>query len=215
LDQKSKQAFTSLHCLWSAHNPLYIDILLKILIQIKAPTNIPNINSLPPKMHYRNKSTDNANEDWSEILTVTTGASIKTPLQLRLAPADPAPVEVDVNKALSAQDLQALKRQDPFLYYSIPGVRDAAVRFSSDAVDMHQLAQDGLRRYCASCPASIQTTAANEESAKVKRCTRVSFECHADLLLEDLLDDEDMDLELRLNDLHLGRLDDVLADLFR
>ncbi|KAL7430630.1 hypothetical protein ACHAXM_002285 [Skeletonema potamos] len=173
----------------------------------------------PPSsnMHYRNKSTDTANEEWSEILAVTTGASITTPLQMRLAPADPTPVEVDVNKGLSAQDLQALKKQDPFLYYSIPGVRNAAVRFNADADNMHQLAQDGLRRNCASCPASMQGTATNEESAKVKRCTRVSFECHTDLLLEDLMEDEDidMDLEKRLNNLRLGRLDDVLADLFR
>jgi hypothetical protein len=134
---------------------------------------------------------------------------------MRLAPADPFPVEVDVNKALSAQDLQALKKQDPFLYYSIPGVRNAAVRFNADAVDMHQLAQDGLRRNCASCPASIQTVATkSEESAKVKRCTRISFECHTDLLLEDLMDDEDgndMDMLKRLND---SRIEEDWVTLF-
>ena len=168
-------------------------------------------------MHYRNKSTDTANEEWSEILTITTGSSTTTPLQMRLAPADPTPVEVDVNKALSAQDLQALKKKDPFLYYSIPGVRNAAVRFNANAVDMHQLAQDGLRRNCASCPASIQTAAATsvEESAKVKRCTRISFECHTDLLLEDLMNDDgediDMDMLKRLND---SRLEEDWMTLF-
>jgi hypothetical protein len=143
-------------------------------------------------MHYENKSSDTANEEWSEIRTVTTGDSTTTPL-LRLAPTDPTPVEVDVNVAISAQDLQAIKKQDPFLYYSIPGVRDAAVHFNADAVDMHQLAQEGLRRNGASYPASIQSAAASD-TAKVKRCTRVSFECHTDLLLNDLIDDDDIDI---------------------
>ncbi len=127
-----------------------------------------------------------------------------------MASADPTPVEVDVNKALSAQDLLCLKKQDPFLYYSIPGVRNATVRL--DTVDMHQLAQDSLRRNCASCPASIQTSDTSDAVAKVKRCTRVSFECHADLLLEDLFDDNfDMDMD----DISLERMDGVLAELFR
>jgi hypothetical protein len=95
---------------------------------------------------YRNKSSDTANEEWFEILTLTTRASITSELQLRLATADPPPDETDVNKALSAQDLQSLKKQDPFLSYAIPGVRDATVGFNSDAVDMHQVSQDGLRR---------------------------------------------------------------------
>ncbi len=70
-------------------------------------------------------------------------------------------------------------------------------------------------------------TSSVEESAKVKRCTRISFECHTDLLLDDLweglIDDDvmdrideeiNMDLLKRLNDIGLGN-DDVLADLFR
>lgn len=165
-----------------------------------------------PNRRSNAKSIDTANEEWSEILAVTTEASITTPLQLRLAPGDPTPLEIDVNTALSAQDLQCLKKQDPFLYYSIPGVRNASVRL--DAVDMHQLAQDGLRRKCASCPASIQIADASttDAVAKVKRCTRVSFECHVDLLLEDLFDDH---VDMDMGDISLGRMDGVLAELFR
>jgi hypothetical protein len=170
------------------------NVHLKIVGTVKEnkQTSSPTINNLPPKMHYENKSSDTANEEWSEIRTVTTGDSTTTPL-LRLAPTDPTPVEVDVNVAISAQDLQAIKKQDPFLYYSIPGVRDAAVHFNADAVDMHQLAQEGLRRNGASYPASIQSATASD-TAKVKRCTRVSFECHTDLLLNDLIDDDDIDI---------------------
>jgi hypothetical protein len=136
-------------------------------------------------VHCRNKSpVDTANEEWSQILAVGVEAST----MVRSAPEDPTPVEVDVNKALSEQDLRSLKQRDPFLYYSIPGVREATVRLKS--VDMHQLAQDGLRRVCASCPASIQTAAAStsETVARVQRRTRISFECPADALVEDLMD---------------------------
>ena len=64
--------------------------------------------------------------------------------RVRTATADPTPTQVDVNKSISAQDLKSLKKQDPFLYYSIPGVRDAAVRLEHADIDMYQVAQNGL-----------------------------------------------------------------------
>ena len=111
-----------------------------------------------------------------------------------------------MDKSLSVQDLQSLKKRDPFLYYSIPGVRQATVRRRE--VDIHKLAQDGLRRECVSCPASIQTNTESEPVAKVKRCTRVSFECPADLLMEDLME-KHME-KFAADD---SRLDDLLTDL--
>jgi hypothetical protein len=116
-----------------------------------------------------------------------------------LAPADPTPVEVDVDKALSAQDLRSIKKRDPFLYYSIPGLREAAVR--QKRVDMYELAQDGLRRDCASC-------SYNETIAKVKRHTRISFECPADVLMEDLVGDHTGE------SFNESRLDGFLSELF-
>eukprot|EP00984_Skeletonema_dohrnii_P026295 scaffold15605_cov78-Skeletonema_dohrnii-CCMP3373.AAC.2 len=156
------------------------------------------------------KSIDNANDEWPEILKLAS----------RLSPANPAPTEVDVDKSLSAQDLKSLKKRDPFLYYSIPGVRDATVRLEHADVDMHQIAQIGLKmkRYCQShsCPASIQTSFTSEPVAKVKRCTRISFECHVDLLLD--LDELTEDLA----DMNMGKAsedccqsdDDYLSDDF-
>ena len=47
---------------------------------------------------------------------------------VRTATADPTPTQVDV------------KKQDPFLYYSIPGVHDAALRH-----EHVQVAQNGLK----------------------------------------------------------------------
>ena len=139
---------------------------------------------------------DAANEEWYEIPTI---GSFQ-----RVTQADPTPKLVEMDYSLSAQDLASLKKRDPFLYYSIPGVRDATIRKMGHAVDMHQVAQNGLKRYCHSCPASISTSCTRSESvAKVKRCTRVSFECPVDLLidLDELSDDfADMDMEKALAD---------------
>ncbi|KAL7432668.1 hypothetical protein ACHAXM_003953 [Skeletonema potamos] len=104
------------------------------------------------------KSINSTNEECSEILNV---AWMKLLQKLF----------VKVNKSLSARDLQSLKEQGPFLYYSIPGVREATIRLEN--VDMHQIAQNGLGRGCQSCrPASIQTDASTSEPImKVKRYT--------------------------------------------
>ena len=65
-----------------------------------------------------NNKIDTAIEEWPENQTFASA--------WRLAPAEPTPKEVEVNNSLSAKDLKSLKKRDPFLYYSIPGVRDAA-----------------------------------------------------------------------------------------
>ena len=135
--------------------------------------------------HQRNYSTDTANEEWPEMIASDFSTLTFVSSQHRLSPANPTPKIVEVSNSLSAQDLKSLKKEDPFLYYSIPGVRDATVRL--EHVDMHQVAQNGLKRYCQSCPGEIQTSCASEPVAKVERCTRVSFEYHTDLLLEDQL----------------------------
>eukprot|EP00984_Skeletonema_dohrnii_P004603 scaffold1634_cov118-Skeletonema_dohrnii-CCMP3373.AAC.1 len=145
------------------------------------------------------KSIDTANGEWPEILKLAS----------RLSPANPAPTEVNVDKSLSAQDLKYLKKRDPFLYYSIPGVRDATIRLEHADVDMHQIAQNGLKRCC-------HTSFTSEPVAKVKRCTRISFECHIDLLLD--LDELTDDLDLA--DMNMGKAsedccqpdDDYLSD---
>lgn len=79
-----------------------------------------------------------------------------------------APEKQITVKDLSSQDLGELKKNDPFLYYSIPQVRKAKF-----------LQQDQ------SSPLHIQ----GDEAQKVTRQSRLSFECHGDLLLDDLLID--------------------------
>uniref|UniRef100_A0A7S2L8L5 Uncharacterized protein n=1 Tax=Skeletonema marinoi TaxID=267567 RepID=A0A7S2L8L5_9STRA len=145
------------------------------------------------------KSIDTANNEWPEILKLAS--------RLSPANANPTATEVNVDKSLSAQDLKHLKKRDPFLYYSIPGVRDATIRLEHADVDMHQIAQNGLKRCC-------QTSFTSEPVAKVKRCTRISFEYPADMLLDldELTDD--------LADMNMGKAsedccqpdDDYLSD---
>ena len=98
---------------------------------------------------------------------------------------------------LSEEDLKTLKKQDPFLYYSIPAVRNAAVR--NREVDMASLRSgsgdtsrqasscsvqlDDFESYASSAAAAAATTTST--STKVERKSCISFEGHVDLLLED------------------------------
>ena len=119
--------------------------------------------------------------------------------------------EIDTKDINTTDDLKAIKKHDPFAYYSIPAVRSAKVLFKDDMdVDMSNLQESGLRRNCTSCPSRMQTSRArpvktsrnddweqeqqeeepqSSSTQKVSRSTRISFECHPDLILDDLLDE--------------------------
>jgi hypothetical protein len=71
--------------------------------------------------------------------------------------------------SLSSTALAKLKDEDPFMYYSIPTVRLAEL--SGNAVDAASLAGQA------------------DTSVSISRQARISFECHPDLLLQDLTDD--------------------------
>ena len=66
---------------------------------------------------------------------------------------------------MNAHELESLKLQDPFMYYSIPSVRRATVL-------MNEVDSSDLK--CS-------------DSSKVTRKSSITFECHPDLLLEDVL----------------------------
>ena len=152
-----------------------------------------------------NNKIDTAIEEWPENQTFASA--------WRLAPAEPTPKEVEVNNSLSAKDLKSLKKRDPFLYYSIPGVRDAAIlqMGHDDDVDMHQVAQNGLQRHCQTCPATMETSCTSQPVTKVKRCTRVSFECHGDLLI----DLDELVKDFAGMDVEKGLADDPFDSLFK
>ena len=77
--------------------------------------------------------------------------------------------EIDIRQ-FNVDDLKLLKKQDPFLYYSIPAVNKA--KLTSKTVDHNQVLQD-----------AVQHPSTN---ALVSRRSRFSTECHAALTFEDL-----------------------------
>ena len=120
--------------------------------------------------------------------TSSTEQEVQTTLIAPVHTQEPEPLEVDISN-LTADDLQAMKEHDAFLYYSIPSVRRAQTLRLQD-VDMSRLEQEDdlsmiQRQRRSSCSSSrIELT---PSKTTVKRQTRVSFECHTDLLMEDLL----------------------------
>jgi len=119
------------------------------------------------------------NGEYVTILTVPTKGAAST---------DEAPKRVIDTRNFSEEDLEALKKQDPFLYYSIPTVRNAVLRRCSAAHVTTtrrnpEPARSRSRR--ASCPSRV-------ESSMVERKSCISFECHTDLLLEDCMDDAEL-----------------------
>lgn len=78
---------------------------------------------------------------------------------------------LDVDR-ITSDDLAALKTSDPFMYYSIPSIREAELRCESVNISTIIPAADGSR--------------ARADEGKVTRQTRVSFECSpAKLILQD------------------------------
>ena len=113
--------------------------------------------------------------------------------------------EININDINSIDDLQSIKRQDPFMYYSIPGVRSAKMLMNDDNdIDTSNLGVSSLKMRTGSrIPSNMKTSRRiknddcwdqqQQSSDKIERSTCISFECYPDLLLEDedLFDDDD------------------------
>ncbi|KAL7435485.1 hypothetical protein ACHAXM_004680 [Skeletonema potamos] len=99
--------------------------------------------------------------------------------------AKKATEDIDLN-SMTEEDLKLLQKKDPFLYYSIPKVREATL--SLKEVDYSEVSQ---------------------LTCKVSRKTRVSFESHEAVATNELYGDE-LD---GLKDMSLGELDDFLRKL--
>lgn len=106
-------------------------------------------------------------------------------LTVRTKEADEAPETVIDSSNLSEEDIEALRKQDPFLYYSIPSVRNAKLRLRSCAVAGDKENQEPTCSRRASCPPSRVETSS---SAMVKRRSCISFEGYPDVMLEDCQD---------------------------
>ena len=107
---------------------------------------------------------------------------------------------IDV-KDLSEEDLQSLRKEDPFMYYSIPAIRMATISgkdiYPSDKIALccsNLSSDDGQQE-----PASKRTksTYYNRSKTTVLRRTRISFE--APMNLEDIMTDFNAKEELYRN----------------
>ena len=119
-----------------------------------------------------------------KMFTVPTKGSMATRMT-----EDSVQKKVIDTRSLKGEDLETLKKQDPFLYFSIPALRSATLL--GREVDMSSLKGDRSSRR-ASCPSKIESA----PSTKIERRSRISFECHTDLILEGCIDDMD-DLNMR------------------
>ena len=92
--------------------------------------------------------------------------------------------EIDLSQ-LSENDLSSLQQKDAFMYYSIPSVHKARLYLKD--IDHSTLL----------APRALQA------SSIVSRKSRVSTECHMDVLLEDLLDLDDEEFMSECQELQL------------
>ncbi len=131
----------------------------------------------------------------SSSISTTEWSSESSRVQIIPTAGSPEQTEVDISN-INHEDLQALREKDAFLYYSIPSVRRAELGFSDSSRSSRVL----------DSPAAAEASA----STTVKRCTRVSFECHTDLLMEEYLSE----LDEQFDEEDLARIDLQLSRFF-
>ena len=91
--------------------------------------------------------------------------------------------QVDVG-CLNSSDVESLKADDPFMYYSIPSLKNSAMfneHLSMNRVDSSSFSE----------PTRIEmgddSRSMDEDSCIVTRLSRLSVECHADLIYARLM----------------------------
>ena len=89
---------------------------------------------------------------------------------------------------LKSSDIASLKANDPFMYYSIPAARNAAMK--GKEVDLSLFHVDAPSS-CVAANTEGRTRKVPKISCKVTRQRRVSTECHPNLLWDDILRDPD------------------------
>mmetsp|Transcript_27721 Transcript_27721/g.59207 ORF Transcript_27721/g.59207 Transcript_27721/m.59207 type:complete len:169 (+) Transcript_27721:211-717(+) len=148
--------------------------------------NMPtkNIKGSLRRMHKALKLEDETNDKRSKISSTAEMDETKC-IPMSIFKQKSSVRQLDLQD-LSEKDLISLKMKDPFLYYSIPGVRAARVTLKDvDYSDMNALC------HCVSSVSLMSQQPKRQAPAttQVARRSCVSFECHPSLLLEDILDD--------------------------
>jgi hypothetical protein len=97
---------------------------------------------------------------------------------------------------ITSSDLPALKKNDPFMYYSIPFIRKATLDFKEINVAALTMSTSDETK-----GRSTDRSSKNQ----VTRQSRMTFECHPDLLLDGLMNSldsahpNDVDLEMPID----------------
>ena len=121
------------------------------------------------------EATMNGNDDLIGVFSVPTKGSKEA------KESSQKKVIVDTTH-LSAQDLKTLKKQDPFLYYSLP----SSVRRNAATADGAGRNSD-MDYMSSPLTGKSSTPTTKSTSTKVERRSCISFDCHTDLVLEDEL----------------------------
>ncbi|KAL7475551.1 hypothetical protein ACHAW6_001460 [Cyclotella cf. meneghiniana] len=98
-------------------------------------------------------------------------------------PVETTPQHIDVSD-LTSSDLASLKRNDPFMYYSIPSAKNAALHCENS------------KRF-------------SSTKLSVTRQGRISTECHPDLLMEKIFTDTNLMASLKDLDSYSDDGDDL------
>ena len=110
--------------------------------------------------------------------------------------------EIDI-KQMSANDLDTLRRKDPFLYHSIPQVNKATL--SIKTVDHSKVLKDTASTLQASSSPSDDASSSSSSSSCstntmiVSRKTRITTEVAPSMLLDELIYDEGLDTSTSSN----------------
>ena len=88
---------------------------------MRNPFNSPNNISI------KQDSSSSSNEEWPELVDTTAMIGIRQKIKTQPpAPREPKR-EIDLTQ-INTDDLKTIEKQDPFMYFSIPEVRDAKLQ---------------------------------------------------------------------------------------
>ena len=86
-------------------------------------------------------------------------------IKTKTIPTSKPKKELDIKAITSLDDLKSLKAKDPFMYYSIPGVRSTEILMKDDLdIDTSNLGVSKITRSFVSCPSRMPTTSKSSPS---------------------------------------------------
>ena len=112
--------------------------------------------------------------------------------------------QIDV-KDLSNTDHRNLRKQDPFMYYSIPSIRMATLRGTDvDTSNSNDVNSSSIRRDSKSLFTSASLpSGATRSSQVVRRQTRISFEADSLHLMLAMVQDDEEQMSYRFDYWHI------------